>query len=315
MRRTRAIRAFVRETSLDAGDLVYPMFVVPGRGVRRPIDSMPGVCHLSADEVAREAARIHELGIGGVLLFGVPEQKDPEGSGAWTDDGVVQEAVRSVAGAIPGLCVITDVCLCEYTDHGHCGIIEDGEVANDPTLELLARQAVSHARAGANMVAPSDMMDGRVGRIRAALDDAGYDQLPIMSYSAKYASAFYGPFRAAAASAPKMGDRKSYQMDPGNAREALREVRLDVEEGADIVMVKPAALYLDVIRMVRDEFLVPVAAYQVSGEYAMIKAAASKGWIDEERAILESLLSIKRAGADLIMTYFAPDAARLIERR
>jgi len=310
LRRTERMRAMVRETRVTPEHLVYPLFVAPGTGVRREISSLPGCFHLSVDETAREAEEVERLGVGGVILFGLPSAKDPEGSEGYADDGVVQEATRAIRAACPELLVITDVCLCEYTSHGHCGVIADGEVKNDPTLELLARQAVSHARAGAHMVAPSDMMDGRVGAIRAALDGAGFDELPILSYAAKYASAFYGPFREAADSAPQFGDRRGYQMDPPNVREALREVRLDVEEGADIVMVKPALPYLDVIRAVAESFDRPVAAYNVSGEYAMVKAAAARGWIDEDRVMRETLTAIRRAGADIILTYHAKDFAR-----
>jgi porphobilinogen synthase len=300
----------VRETRLTPEQLVYPLFVAPGKGLRREISSLPGCYHLSVDEVAREAEEVEGLGIGGVILFGLPEAKDPLGSEGYADDGVVQQAVRAIRGACSELAVMTDVCLCEYTSHGHCGVVEDGEIQNDPTLELLARMAVSHARAGAHVLAPSDMMDGRVGAIRRALDAEDFSELPILSYAAKYASAFYGPFREAADSAPQFGDRRGYQMDPANAREALREVRLDVEEGADMVMVKPALPYLDVIRAVRERFDRPVAAYNVSGEYAMVKAAAEKGWVDEERIVKEGLTAIRRAGADVILTYHAKDFAR-----
>jgi porphobilinogen synthase len=310
LRRTERMRAMVRETRVTPEHLVYPLFVAPGTGLRREISSLPGCFHLSVDEVAREAEEVEGLGIGGVILFGLPSAKDPTGSEGYADDGVVQEATRAIRAACPELLVITDVCLCEYTSHGHCGVIADGEVKNDPTLELLARQAVSHARAGADMVAPSDMMDGRVGAIRTALDAGGFAELPILSYAAKYASAFYGPFREAADSAPQFGDRRGYQMDPPNVREALREVRLDVEEGADIVMVKPALPYLDVIRAVAESFDRPVAAYNVSGEYAMVKAAAARGWIDEDRVMRETLTAIRRAGADIILTYHAKDFAR-----
>ena len=299
----------VRETRLSAEHLVYPLFVAPGRGLRREITSLPGCFHLSADEAAREAEVVERLGIGGVILFGLPEAKDPLGSEGYADDGVVQQAVRAIRAACSELVVMTDVCLCEYTSHGHCGVVEDGEVKNDPTLELLARMAVSHARAGAHVLAPSDMMDGRVAAIRTALDAEGFSELPVLSYAAKYASAFYGPFREAADSAPQFGDRRGYQMDPANVREALREVRLDVEEGADIVMVKPALPYLDVIRAVHERFDRPVAAYNVSGEYAMVKAAAEKGWVDEERIVKETLTAIRRAGADIILTYHAKDFA------
>jgi porphobilinogen synthase len=300
----------VRETRLSPQQLIYPLFIVPGEGVRREIPSLPGCWHLSADEAAREALEVERLGIGGVLLFGLPESKDVRGSRGYADDGVVQGAVRAIRATCRELLVVTDVCLCEYTSHGHCGVLADGEVLNDPTLDLLAEMAVSHARAGAQIVAPSDMMDGRVAAIRRALDAAGFGDVTLLSYAAKYASAYYGPFRAAADSAPQVGDRRGYQMDPANVREALREVRLDVEEGADIVMVKPALAYLDVIRAVREEFDVPVAAYNVSGEYAMVKAAAARGWIDEERLVKETLVSIRRAGADVILTYHAKDFAR-----
>jgi len=300
----------VRETTLSPANLIYPLFVAPGEGLRREIPSLPGCFHLSVDEAAREAEEVERLGIGGVILFGLPSAKDPVGSEGYADDGVVQNAVRAIRAAAKELLVVTDVCLCEYTSHGHCGVIEDGEVQNDPTLALLARMAVSHAKAGAHVVAPSDMMDGRVGAIREALDEAGYASLPILSYAAKYASAFYGPFREAADSAPQFGDRRGYQMDPANVREALREVALDVEEGADIVMVKPALPYLDVVRAVAETSDRPVAAYNVSGEYAMVKAAAARGWVDEDRMMREILTSIRRAGADVILTYHAKDFAR-----
>ncbi|HVR69843.1 MAG TPA: porphobilinogen synthase [Vicinamibacteria bacterium] len=312
LRRTERLRTLVRETRLTADRLVYPLFVVPGRGVRREISSLPGCFHLSADEAAREAGAVEQLGLAGVLLFGLPETKDPTGSEGWADGGVVQEAVRAIRRQCRDLLVMTDVCLCEYTSHGHCGVIEGEDVRNDPTLGLLARMALSHARAGAHVVAPSDMMDGRVGAIRRGLDAEGFADVAILSYAAKYASAFYGPFREAADSAPQFGDRRSYQMDPANRREALREVRLDLEEGADMVMVKPALAYLDVIREVRDAVDVPVAAYNVSGEYAMVKAAAERGWIDEARIMRETLTSIARAGADVIITYHAKDFARTI---
>jgi porphobilinogen synthase len=310
LRSSERLRAMVRETSVSPANLIYPLFVAPGEGVRKEIASLPGCYHLSVDEVAREAEAVEKLGIGGVILFGLPQAKDATGSEGYADDGVVQQAVRAIRSACKELLVFTDVCLCEYTSHGHCGVVEGGEVQNDPTLELLARMALSHAKAGAHVVAPSDMMDGRVGAIRDALDAAGYAALPILSYAAKYASSFYGPFREAADSAPQFGDRRGYQMDPANAREALREVRLDVEEGADIVMVKPALPYLDVIRAVKESFDRPVAAYNVSGEYAMVKAAAARGWIDEERMMREILTSIRRAGADVILTYHAKDFAR-----
>ena len=310
LRRNERLRAMVRETTLSPANLVYPLFVTPGEGVRREISSLPGCFHLSVDEVVREAQEVEKLGIAGVILFGLPSAKDPVGSEGYADDGVVQQAVRAIRSTCRELLVITDVCLCEYTSHGHCGVIEDGEVKNDPTLALLAKMALSHARAGAHVVAPSDMMDGRVGAIREALDEAGYAELPILSYAAKYASAFYGPVREAADSAPQFGDRRGYQMDPANVREALREVQLDVLEGADIVMVKPALPYLDVIRAVAESSDRPVAAYNVSGEYAMVKAAAARGWIDEDRIMRELLTSIRRAGADVILTYHAKDFAR-----
>ena len=304
----------VRETRLSPEQLVYPLFVAPGAGVRREIGSLPGCFHLSADEAAREAREVESLGIGGVILFGLPREKDAVGSEGYADDGVVQKAIAAIRAECRNLVVMTDVCLCEYTSHGHCGVVEGGEVKNDPTLELLAKMAVSHARAGAHVVAPSDMMDGRVGAIRRALDAAGFADTAILAYAAKYASAFYGPFREAADSTPQFGDRRGYQMDPANVREALREVRLDVEEGADMVMVKPALPYLDVIRAVREHVDQPVAAYNVSGEYAMVKAAAARGWIDEKRIVDEILTSIHRAGADVILTYHAKDYARSIFR-
>ena len=310
MRRTEPIRRMVRETALAPGDLVYPMFVVHGRSVRREIDSMPGCFHLSPDEAVREAEEALGLGVPAVLLFGIPASKDSVGSEAYAEDGVVQLAVRALKAELPELVVITDVCLCEYTDHGHCGIVAGGQVDNDRSLELIARTALSHAEAGADMVAPSDMMDGRVGAIRSCLDEGGLRDVPIMSYAAKYASAFFGPFRVAAESAPQFGDRKGYQMDPANVREAMREIELDIQEGADVIMVKPALPYLDVIARARDRFDLPLAAYSVSGEYAMLKAAAQNGWLDERSAVLEALTGIKRAGADIILTYHAKDAAR-----
>ena len=314
LRKSALLRKMVRETVLRTDDLVLPLFAVHGRGVREPISSMPGQARLSIDELLRECKDAASMGIPAVLLFGLPQEKDPRGSEAYAEDGIIQQAVRAVKETIPDLLVITDVCLCEYTSHGHCGIVEDGRVRNDPTVDLIARTAVSHAEAGADMVAPSDMMDGRVGAIRESLDEAGYEETPIMAYSAKYASAFYGPFREAAGSTPQFGDRRAYQMDPANGLEAMREVALDVDEGADIVMVKPALPYLDIISRVKSDFGVPVAAYSVSGEYAMIRAAGQLGWLDEERAIMEALTSIRRAGADIIITYFAKDAARLIEQ-
>jgi porphobilinogen synthase len=304
----------VRETALRADDFVYPLFAVHGRGVREPIGSMPGPYRLSIDELLKECKDAASMGIPAVLLFGLPRDKDPRGTEAYAEDGIIQQAVRAVKDTIPDLLVITDVCLCEYTSHGHCGVVEDGRVKNDPSLELIARTAISHAEAGADMVAPSDMMDGRVAAIREGLDEGGFTETPIMAYSAKYASAFYGPFREAADSTPQFGDRRSYQMDPANALEAMREVALDVDEGADIVMVKPALPYLDIIARVKGEFGLPVAAYSVSGEYAMLKAAAQLGWLDEERAMLEALTGIRRAGADIVITYFAKDAARLLEQ-
>ena len=314
LRESPLLRSMVRETTLRVDDFVYPLFAVHGRGVREPIGSMPGQHRLSVDELLKECKDAASMGIPAVLLFGLPRDKDPRGTEAYADDGIIQQAVRAVKDTIPDLLVITDVCLCEYTSHGHCGVVEDGRVKNDPSLELIARAAVSHAEAGADMVAPSDMMDGRVAAIREGLDEAGFPETPIMAYSAKYASAFYGPFREAADSTPQFGDRRSYQMDPANLLEAMREVALDVDEGADIVMVKPALPYLDVIARVKGEFGLPVAAYSVSGEYAMLKAAGQLGWLDEERAMLEALTGIRRAGADIIITYFAKDAARLIEQ-
>jgi porphobilinogen synthase len=312
LRRTPGLRRMAREARLSPEQLVYPMFVVPGEGVRKEVGSMPGIFQQSVDGIVAECEEVHSLGIPAVLLFGIPEHKDATGTGAYADDGIVQRAVRAIKQAVPDLVVVTDVCMCEYTDHGHCGVVEHGEVQNDPTVELLVREAVSHAQAGADIVAPSDMMDGRVGAIREGLDRAGLEQVPILSYAAKFASAFYGPFREAAESAPQFGDRRGYQMDPPNLREAVREVMLDLDEGADMVMVKPALPYLDVIRAVREVADVPVAAYNVSGEYAMIRAAAANGWIDGDAAMLEALTCIRRAGADLILTYFAKDAARLL---
>ena len=312
LRRTAAIRALVRETRLSADMFIYPLFVCSGEGQRREVPSMPGVFQLSVDEAVREAAAAKADGVPGVLLFGLPDDKDAAGSAAADPDAPVQAAVRAIKGEVPGLLVVTDVCLCEYTSHGHCGVLSGEEIVNDETVELLARAALSHAVAGADIVAPSDMMDGRVGRIRDALDDAGRTQTGIMSYAAKYCSAFYGPFRDAAGSTPAFGDRRSHQMDPGNVEEALREVALDIEEGADIVMVKPAMTYLDVISRVKAEFGLPTAAYHVSGEYAMLKAAAQRGWIDEPRAMMETLTAITRAGADIIITYYAREAARAL---
>ena len=310
LRRTPASRALVRETRLSPDRFVAPLFVRHGKGLREPISSLPGVCRLSPDEAVKEGQELAALGIPGVILFGIPEKKDETGSEGWSDRAAVQETVRRLKKEVPDLLVMTDVCLDEYTSHGHCGVIVDGEVDNDQTLPLLGRCAVSQARAGADVVAPSDMMDGRVAAIRAALDEAGFVQVPILSYSAKTASAFYGPFREAADSAPKFGDRRGYQMDPANRREAMREIALDLEEGADAIMVKPALAYLDVIREARERFDVPIAAYNVSGEYAMVKAAAANGWIDERRIVLEILTGIVRAGADFVLTYHAKDAAK-----
>ncbi|HVS02689.1 MAG TPA: porphobilinogen synthase [Thermoanaerobaculia bacterium] len=314
-RRTPALRRMVRETELAASDLILPLFVCPGEGVADPVASMPGVCRQSVDRLVATAAEAHGEGIPAVLLFGIPEHKDAFGSSSWSDDGVVQRALRALKQQVPELLTVVDVCFCEYTDHGHCGVLrEDGGVDNDATLANLGKQSVSLAAAGADVIAPSDMMDGRVGAIRGALDAAGHQQVPILSYAAKFASAFYGPFRDAADSAPSFGDRRSYQMDPGNAREALREVSLDAVEGADILMVKPALPYLDVLSAMRRRFRQPLAAYHVSGEYAMLRAGAANGWIDYDRALMESLLSIRRAGADLIVTYGARDAARLLRQ-
>jgi porphobilinogen synthase len=314
LRESPLLRQMVRETNLRVDDLMLPLFAVHGRGVRDPIGSMPGQARLSIDELLKECKDAASMGIPGVLLFGLPREKDPRGREAYADDGIIQQAIRAVKDTIPDLLVVTDVCLCEYTSHGHCGVVEDGRIKNDPTLELLSRTALSHAESGADMVAPSDMMDGRVAAIREALDEGGFVETPIMAYSAKYASSFYGPFREAVESAPQFGDRRSYQMDPANASEAMREVALDIDEGADIVMVKPALPYLDIVARVKSDFGVPVAAYSVSGEYAMIRAAGRLGWLDEERAMMEALTGIRRAGADIVITYFARDAARLLER-
>ena len=310
LRRDETVRRLVRETNLTQNDFMYPLFVVPGTGVRSPVKSMPGVFQLSVDELVQEAAEVRDLGIPSILLFGIPETKDDMGSGAYARDGIVQQALQELKEKVSDLLLVTDVCMCEYTDHGHCGVIKEGDVDNDATLDLLARTSLSHAKAGADMVAPSDMMDGRVGAIRDSLDENGFSHIPIMAYAAKYASSFYGPFRDAAHSTPQFGDRRSYQMDPANSREAIREIGLDVDEGADIIMVKPALAYLDVIRQAREEFDLPLAAYNVSGEYSMIKAAAEKGWLDGQRVMLEVLTSIKRAGADIIITYFAKEAVK-----
>uniref|UniRef100_A0A7V6CEG1 Delta-aminolevulinic acid dehydratase n=1 Tax=Thermodesulfobacterium geofontis TaxID=1295609 RepID=A0A7V6CEG1_9BACT len=314
LRRTENIRSLVRETHLSVNDLIYPLFICEGKNIKQEVKSMPEVYRFSIDKALEEIKEATQLRIKAVLLFGIPDKKDEVGTSAYIEKGIIQKAVRSIKDKFPELIVITDVCLCEYTSHGHCGIIKNGEVDNDLTLEVLAKIAVSHAKAGADIVAPSDMMDGRVGRIREALDEAGFSHVAIMSYAVKYCSAFYGPFREAAESAPKFGDRRSYQMDPANSREALREASLDIEEGADIIMVKPAMPYLDIIKMLRNEFNYPIAAYQVSGEYAMIKAASKLGWLDEEKILWESLISIKRAGADLIITYFAKKIASLLNK-
>jgi len=314
LRSNEMIRSMVRETRLSPHDFIYPLFVTHGKGVKKEISSMPGNFQQSIDNIVKDCEEIKRLGIPAVILFGIPERKDETGSEAYSDEGIVQHAIKAIKHKLPELVVITDVCLCEYTSHGHCGVIKNGVVQNDATLELLARESVSHAKAGADMVAPSDMMDGRVGAIRSALDGEGFYDTPIMSYAAKYASSFYGPFREAAESTPQFGDRRSYQMDPPNSREALREVALDIGEGADIVMVKPALSYLDIIYQVKQQFNLPVAAYNVSGEFSMIKAAAQLGWIDGERAMLESLVSMKRAGADIILTYFAKEAAALLNK-
>ena len=313
LRRSEALRSLVRETRLTTANLIYPMFVCPGTKVRQEVSSMPGVYQQSVDQIVEEAREVDSLGIPGIILFGLPETKDPRGVSSLNAQGVVQRAIEAIRRAKLKLLIITDVCLCEYTDHGHCGIIENGEVANDPTLEILAQQALSHARVGADIVAPSDMMDGRVAAIRKMLDTNKFENIAILSYAAKYCSGFYGPFREAAQSAPQFGDRRSYQMDPANAREALKEVRMDLEEGADMVMVKPALAYLDIIRRVRDQFDVPVAAYNVSGEYSMVKAAAQNGWLDEKRVVLEILTGIQRAGADILLTYHAKDVARWLK--
>ena len=315
LRRTETFRAMIRETRLAPEQMIYPLFVLPGKGVREPVPSMPGVFRLSVDQLAAEARDCLALGVRSVLLFGLPDKKDGLGSGAYAKNGIVQQAIRELKNRAPDMTVVTDVCLCEYTDHGHCGCLAGEEVDNDATLELLAKTALSHAQAGADMVAPSDMMDGRVSEIRTALDEENFHNVPIMSYAVKYASAFYGPFRDAAECAPQFGDRRGYQMDPANSREALREATLDVDEGADILMVKPAIAYLDIIARLHDEFDLPVAAYQVSGEYAMIKAAAERGWIDGERVMAESLIAIRRAGADIILTYFAKEMARVLNER
>ena len=314
LRKNENFRRLIRETRLTVDDLVYPLFVVSGKNVKKPIESMPGSFQLSADNIVKEAQQVRELGIPAILLFGIPPHKDESGTGAFAKEGVIQQAVKRIKNEAPDILIITDVCLCEYTSHGHCGMVEKGEVINDATLEVLAETALSQVCAGADMVAPSAMMDGQVGAIREILDENNYEDIPIMAYAAKYASCFYGPFREAAEGAPKYGDRKSYQMDPANGDEAIREITLDVAEGADIIMVKPALAYLDIIYRARQEFDLPLAAYNVSGEYSMIKAAASLGWLDEEKAMLESLTAIKRAGADIIITYWAKEAAKLLRK-
>lgn len=315
LRRTELIRSMVREAEVSANDFIYPLFVCPGKRVKKEIKSMPGVYQMSVDEIVKECREVARLGIPAIILFGIPEAKDEAGSHASLEKGVVQQAIRAIKKARINLLVVTDVCLCEYTSHGHCGVIAEGDVANDPTLQLLAREALSHAEAGADIVAPSDMMDGRVKAIREILDENNFSNIPILSYAAKYCSGFYGPFREAAESAPRFGDRRSYQMDPGNRREAIKEVLADLEEGADMVMVKPALPYLDIVREVRNAVNVPVAAYNVSGEYSMVKAAVRNGWLDERRVVLELLTSIKRAGADMILTYFAKDAAKWLKEK
>ncbi|PKN04943.1 MAG: porphobilinogen synthase, partial [Deltaproteobacteria bacterium HGW-Deltaproteobacteria-9] len=307
-------RRLIRETQLSVNDFIYPLFAVPGKNVKKPIQAMPGIFQMSTDNIIAEAQKARDMGIPGILLFGIPSHKDELGTGAFAKDGIIQQAVRRVKKEVPDILVITDVCLCEYTSHGHCGMIEKGAVANDVTLEVLAETAVSHARAGADMVAPSAMMDGQIAAIREGLDEQNYENIPIMAYAAKYASCFYGPFREAAESAPQFGDRKDYQMDPANGDEAIREITLDVSEGADIIMVKPALAYLDIINRAKQEFDLPLAAYNVSGEYSMIKAAAQMGWLDEEKAMLESLMAIKRAGADIIITYWAMQAAKVLNK-
>jgi porphobilinogen synthase len=315
LRKNENLRRMIRETKLSVDNLIFPLFAVPGVKVKKPIGSMPGMFQMSVDHIVREAQRVKDLGVPAVLLFGIPDKKDEIASGAMAKDGIVQQASRAIKEKVADILVITDVCLCEYTSHGHCGMLDKGEVLNDATLEVLAETAVSHAKAGADMVAPSAMMDGQIAALREGLDDAGFDALPVMAYSAKYASCFYGPFREAAESTPAFGDRRAYQMDPANSDEAMREITLDVAEGADIIMVKPALAYLDVIRRAKEEFDLPLAAYNVSGEYSMIKAAAQMGWIDGERAMMESLTAIRRAGADMIITYFAPEAALVLGKR
>ena len=315
LRMKSAFRDMVRETELTTKDFIYPLFVVPGKKIRKEVSSMPGVFQQSVDELVKDCGETFSMGIPAVILFGIPEHKDEVGSGAYDENGIVQQAVRALKKEVPGLVVITDVCLCEYTSHGHCGIIRGEEIVNDASVELLTKEALTHAQAGADMIAPSDMFDGRIGAIRKVLDDNNFHNIPIMSYAAKYASGFYGPFRDAAESVPKFGDRRSHQMDPANSDEAIREVEQDLIEGADIIMVKPALPYLDIIRRVKDTFNIPIAAYNVSGEYSMIKAAGRNGWIDEERVMMETLVGIKRAGADIILTYFAKEAAKVLSRK
>ncbi|MFA6468444.1 MAG: porphobilinogen synthase [Bacteroidota bacterium] len=315
MRMTPAFRNMVRETELSPNDFIYPLFVVPGKNIKKEISSMPGVYQQSIDNLVKDCQETYALGVPAVILFGIPEHKDEVGSGAYDENGIVQQAVRALKKELPELVVITDVCLCEYTSHGHCGIVRGAEIVNDDSVELLTKEALTHAQAGADIIAPSDMFDGRIGAIRKVLDDNNFKNIPIMSYAAKYASGYYGPFREAAESTPKFGDRRSHQMDPANSNEALREVEQDIREGADIVMVKPALAYLDIIRRVKDTFNLPIAAYNVSGEYSMIKAAGRNGWIDEERVMMETLTGMKRAGADMILTYFAKDAAKVINRK
>ena len=312
LRKTAAMRSLIRETTLSTDDFIAPLFAIPGKNKKKEISSMPGQYQMSVEEIVREVKSLWSLGIKSIILFGIPDKKDSVGSRSWAEDGIIQKSIKAIKDIIPEIIVITDVCLCEYTDHGHCGIIKDNDVDNDATIELLVRQAISHAAAGADIIAPSDMMDGRIGAIRNALDKEGYSDIAILAYSAKYASAFYGPFRDAAGSAPAFGDRKSYQMDPANSREAIKEVLLDIDEGADMIMVKPALAYLDIIKTVKEIADIPVGAYNVSGEYSMIKAAARLGWLDEQKVMMESLISIKRAGADIILTYFAKDAAKVL---
>jgi porphobilinogen synthase len=314
IRKKEVFRRMVSETSLSANDLIYPMFSAFGKGIRKEISSMPGIYQQSIEHIVAEAQEAYELGVPAVILFGIPETKDAVGSDAYCDTGIIQETIRALKKNVPGLAVITDVCMCEYTDHGHCGIIKDGDVDNDATLELLCKEALSHAQAGADMVAPSDMMDGRIGALRETLDENGFHDIPIMSYAVKYASGYYGPFREAAESTPQFGDRRSYQMDAGNRREAIREARMDVEEGADIIMVKPGLPYLDIVRDLRNEFDLPIAVYNVSGEYSMIKGAAKNGWIDEERVVMETMTAFKRAGADIILTYHAKEVAKYLKK-